>query len=176
MTLPALFDRDLRFANEQRKRLDKYFYPKVARDGMFVALDRSPGSLYIQRNCHVDCIVASKKGGSVAIEEKIVRWKGRDYTAITVETHSNLERTRETVGDGWIYTSVADYLLYAFQRQDGKLRVNIFSLPKLRSWFVTCADSFHVVDTPNKFYTTRCALVDLSRIPDEIYTLRDGII
>ena len=143
-----------------------------------MALDRSPGSIYIQRNCHVDCIVASQRGGSVAIEEKIVRWPGRHYTAICIETHSNLERTRETAPDGWIYTSVADYLLYAFEQEDERsLRVSVFNLPKLRDWFITYPGVFPITDDrSNIYYTTRCSVVALKKIPDDIYTLKEKMV
>jgi hypothetical protein len=173
----GIFKTDLRFADEQRKRLDKYFYPPLAYEGRFVALDRSPGSIYIQRHCHVDCIVASKRGGSVAIEEKITRYKGREYSAITIETHSNLARNPSAdIGDGWITTSVADYLLYAFQCKDGRLRVNVFSLPELREWFIPMACSFQYTDTRNTHYVTRCRIVDLSAIPSGVFVIREKLV
>lgn len=168
----ADFRTDLAFTDERRALLDKHFYPAVSKDGRFVALGHSEGSLSIQRRCHVDCVVATQKG-SVTVEEKIVRWKGRAYTAITVETHSNLERTgAEPIGDGWIATSVADYLLYAFEQEDVALLVWLFVLPKLREWFTPRVAQYAIADTPNSRYTTRCRVVPLDAIPEECVRVR----
>jgi hypothetical protein len=162
----ADFRTDLAYAEAARLRLEANFYPQVCRDERFVALERSDGSIYIQRHCHVDCIVAVKSGGSATVEEKIVRWKGRQYSAIAVETHSNLERTgAEDIGDGWIATSVADFLLYAFQQEDESLLAWLFDLPKLREWFNGVFAMFPAVDTSNDRYTTRCRVVPLKDIP-----------
>jgi hypothetical protein len=160
------FRTDLAHADHARLRLETGFYPHVSRDGRFVGLDRSPGSLNIQRNCHVDCIVASKQGGSITVEEKLVRWPGYRYTAMTVETHSNLERTgAKDIGDGWIATSTADFLLYGFCQEDGRILVWLFDLPKLREWFVPVASNYRIADTPNTRYTTRCRVVPLADVP-----------
>jgi hypothetical protein len=172
----ADFRTDLAYAEAARLRLEANFYPQVCRDERFVALERSDGSIYIQRHCHVDCIVAAKSGGSATVEEKIVRWKGRQYSAIAVETHSNLERTgAEDIGDGWIATSVADFLLYAFQQEDGSLLVWLFHLPQLRTWFGGAYSKYTVADTKNDRYTTRCRVVPLEDIPPECIRLRGQV-
>jgi len=174
MSVASDFRTDLRHADAARQRLDENFYPYVSRDGKFVPVERSAGSIFIQKHCHVDCIAAAKRGGSVTIEEKIVRWKGRRYTAMTVETHSNLERTiDQEIGDGWIATCTADYLLYAFQQEDKSLLVWLFDLPKFRKWFNGVFQAYAISDTSNDFYTTRCRVVPLRNIPDECVKLRN---
>jgi len=174
LAVAADFRTDLAFADERRLRLEANFYAKYCRDNRFVSLERSDGSLYIQKHCHIDCVVASRAGGSLTVEEKIVRWKGRAYTAIVVETHSNLERTSdEPIGDGWIKTSVADCLLYAFEQEDGSLRVWLFDLPKLRGWFMQNFERFAVTDKRNDFYTTRCRVVPLDQIPSDCVRAQD---
>ncbi len=167
------FRTDLAFADKVRLQLEANFYPRFCRERRFVALERSDGSLYIQKHCHVDCVVANKSGGSATVEEKIVRWKGRVYDAVVIETHSNLEGSGvQAIGDGWIATSVADFLLYAFQQEDGSLLVWVFDLPNLRKWFVPLCDQFPVTDTSNGPYHTRCRVVPLSRIPEACIKLR----
>lgn len=169
----AEFNTDLEYANTRRLRLDKYFYPQMSLEGRFVPLDRSPGSIYIQREIHVDCVVASHAGGSVTVEEKIVRWKGYHYTAITIETHSNLSRRADDeIGDGWIATSKADFLLYAFEQPNKSLKVWVFDLPKLRDWFTPRVNQYRITDTDNGFYTTRCRIVPLVDIPKHIIRVR----
>lgn len=170
----AIFKNDLNFANDGQKLLAECFYPKFARDEKFVPLVRSRGSIYIQRNCHIDCVMASKKGGSITVEEKIVRWPGRKYTAMTIETHSNLERTQDQkIGDGWIKTSTADYLLYAFQQENNDLLVWFFDMPELQRWFESNFLEYHISDTPNEFYTTRCRIVPVGDIPKSIICLSE---
>lgn len=174
----ANFYKDLAFADLSRLRLERYFYPNIARDGRFVGLERSNGSVYIQRHCHVDCIVASKNGGSVAFEEKIVRWPGKKYTAMVIETHSNYERTlEEKIGDGWIKTSVADFLLYAFEQADRRLLTWVFDLPKLREWFINSDhEKYPLSLTDNGYYSTACRVVPLSDIPADCVVIQDKLI
>lgn len=171
------FHNDLQYAERSRERLDRHFYPRMAADGRFVPLGRSDGSMYLQTEAHIDVIVASHSGGSVTVEEKLVRWPGYEYTALAVETHSNLERTGgQAVGDGWIATSRADYLLYAFEQPGGRLKVWVFDLPGLRQWFAPRVGAFPYSDTRNDFYTTRCRVVPLSSIPARLVRVRAKLV
>jgi len=171
------FYTDLAYADSRRKRLDALFYPAASKEGRFVPLERSEGSINVQRSMHVDCIVASPKGGSITVEEKIVRWPGYSYTSITIETHSNLEKTGGSdIGDGWIVTSSADYLLYAFDQPDDRLLVWVFDLPLLREWFLESYTQYRITDSNNRFYTTRCRIVALEDIPSSCVLLRDRLV
>lgn len=172
----AVFLDDLAWVERERMLLDEEFYPEYAHEGRFVPLARSSGSIYVQLRMHIDCIVASKKGGSVLVEEKLVRWprSGKPYEAIAVETHSNFERTKDRPWpDGWIYSSQADCLLYGFQQEDGSFEVWLFSLPGLRDWFIrTDRTVYSEAFTDNGPYSTRCLVVPLSDIPDDVIILR----
>jgi hypothetical protein len=98
---------------------------------------------------------------SVSVEEKIVR---RKYTAFAIETHSNLERGTR----GWIYTSTADQLLYAFGLPLG-LEVWLMPMADLREWFVPREQLYPASDTPNGqggqvLYHTRCRIVPIADV------------
>jgi len=172
----ADFKQDLAFAERARVLLNG-FYESVAKEGKFVPLERSPGSIWIQRNAHVDCILSSRRGGSVTIEEKIVRWPGYKYSAMTLETHSNLERTQEDdIGDGWMKTSTADILLCAFEGPEGGLTVWAFDLPMLREWFFANFENYPIADTSNRYYTTRCRVVPMAHVPAQAVLVREHCI
>jgi len=118
----------------------------------------------------------------VTFEEKIVRWPGYSYTAMTVETHSNLERCTkegidpEGIGDGWIATSVADFLLYGFEQPDDSIRIWVFDLPKLRVWFNNCYRRYRISNTDNRLYTTRCRIVPLRDIAAGCVRVSDRLV
>jgi hypothetical protein len=122
------FDSDKAWTEQARGSFERDLYPALAWEGRFVYLARSAGSEFLQRVAHIDAVVQTGPGVSITVEEKIVR---RKYAALAVETHSRVESGER---DGWIYTSTADTLIYAFGVQGG-LECWIMSLPALRQWF-----------------------------------------
>lgn len=161
-------------------RLDALFYPHMAAHGRFVRLEGSPGCLALQRTMKIDVVAAVNQTRSATVEEKIVHWPGYAYTAIAVETHSNLGRNgKSLLGDGWIGRSTADYLLYAFlQADEMTMLVWVFWFNKLREWVRPQLASFPLSDTDNYgqrgefLYTTRSRIVALNAIPQECVLIR----
>jgi len=109
-------------------------------DGPAVFLDRHQLALEIQQRYKFDTIIRSRRG-PIFIEEKIVRWKGYDYTAIAVETKSCTLPGRET--DGWIVTSRADYLLYCMLTMESDLHCHMWPMAKLRAFFLPRIEEFY---------------------------------
>lgn len=108
--------------------------------GRYVLLDKGRFATFIQRRTAADTIVQSRDGGVVAIEEKIVRWKGRAYTAFCLETESCTVEGHES--PGWMRYGEADYLLYCFQQLDRSLSCYLIEFQPLKAWFWTCEDAF----------------------------------
>lgn len=108
-------------------------------NGRFVLLDRGQITTFLQRE-GIDTILQARDGATVAIEEKIVRWKGVAYDAYALETESCTNPGYER--RGWMHHGQADYLLYAFEQADGSLNVDLIDFPKLRAWFLPLEDTF----------------------------------
>lgn len=116
--------------------------------------------------------------GENKIELKIVRWKGREYTAVTLETLSNVEMNRV----GWMEYSDADTLEYWFARPDGWLG-NSWHMQDLKKWFWqnNRFASFYEHLEPNKApngetYHTASRVVPLIAIPETIYIFRNRMV
>jgi hypothetical protein len=113
--------------------LAPHFYGKYSVGGRYVFIDKGALATQLQRDFAVDTIAQGKDGHAVCIEEKIVRWKGREYEAFSLETKSCTVPGHEKTG--WMEYGQADYLLYAFQRPDFDLNVWLINFPKLKDWF-----------------------------------------
>jgi hypothetical protein len=164
----ANFDVDLEFAEKARKLLERELYAKWGYEGRYVSIGMNTDcSRHLQKHVHIDAIVQTGPDKTVGIEEKIVRVpEGRKpYTAFTLETHSDLKRTPP---DGWMYTSAADLLLYAFGLPYG-LTVWTMPLNELRDWFYDKEDRYGITDTKNyrdgNEWVTRCRVVPIRDIP-----------
>jgi hypothetical protein len=173
----ANFDDDLAFTEKARVLLEEQLYRQWAYQGRFVSLSgESPGTMFLQRNAHIDVAIQVMQDDRVTcltIEEKIVRQR---HTALAIETHSDKRRDKS----GWIYTSTADVLLYAFGLAYGGLEVYTMSLPALRKWFLPVADTFPKANTPNNgadgLFYSECRIVQITKIPVLMrnYMLREG--
>jgi len=100
--------------------------------------------------------------GDTTFEFKLVRYPSR-IGAITIETHSNLERSGnpDGIGDGWINYSEADWLAWCFTD-----KAYLWRMPDLRVWFyLQDIDQWPAFDTPNRGYTTRVRKVPLKDVP-----------
>lgn len=112
---------------------------------------------------HGDTFLKVRGGGALTIEEKIVRWPGYEYTAITLETMSCTVPGRER--SGWMTTNKARWLLYARVEEDGiSARCDAIQFPQLRAWF---ADQDHErwrLWTSEQINKTECRIVPLDEI------------
>jgi len=158
----ADFQNDLRFTEQARSLIVRDLYPKLTKGRGFVSVNGSAGSLWLQKNAHIDAVLQVAPNRSVTVEEKIVRQK---YSAFTIETHSVLESGER---NGWIYASTADWLLYAFCVPGG-LECWFMALPSLREWFALHETRYRHCDTLNRFlngtmYHTRCRIVPIRDI------------
>ena len=120
------------------------FYEKYATDGRYVLVDKGRFADIIQQRLDVDTIMQSKDGAVVAIEEKIVRWPGYNYTALCLETESCTVKGHES--DGWMHFCEADYLLYCLQQQDGGLKCYLINFAELYKWFWPVEKSLNVFE------------------------------
>lgn len=154
------FTEDREFTQRARELLEEQLYPRLAYNGRFVAVDGSVGSRWIQSNAHIDCVVQTGPGVSITVEEKIVR---KVYTAFAIEVEGDAQRSVE-VGEpnGWIYTSTADVLVYAFTVPAG-LDAYYFRMAALRRWFFQNYTRYVQVERPNGFgdHVSRCILVPI---------------
>jgi hypothetical protein len=108
------------------------FYGSYAVDGRYVLIDKGRLAKQLQRQA-VDTILQGKDGNVVSIEEKIVRWVGRPYTAFALETISCTVPNREAMG--WMSYGEADYLLYCFVTGGGGLDCHLIAFQALQAWF-----------------------------------------
>lgn len=108
------------------------FYHRFSTDGRYVFMDKGRFATILQKRFAVDTIVQRDDGRAVCIEEKIVRWPGRAYTAYSLETESCTVPGHES--DGWMRYAEADWLLYAFMTPS-RLNVHLIEFPKLKEWF-----------------------------------------
>jgi hypothetical protein len=160
----ADFDLDLQFAEFARPLIERDLYASWAWEGRFVSIgSNSQGSMVLQKSAHIDAIIQTGPKTSITVEEKIVRQK---YTAFAIETHGDL---RVQPANGWIYSSTADKLVYAFGLPFG-LEVWVMSLPELRDWFAPRELTFPLSDIPNLYrggdeYVTRVRVVPIRAIP-----------
>lgn len=130
------FDADNAWQRGVRNRiLVPLFYRKHSADGRYVFLDKGRIADVLQRKHEVDTIIQSRDGGVVAVEEKIVRWKGKVYDKFFLETKSCTNVGHES--DGWMVYGSADYLFYCFSRdeRDSALDCYLVDFQKLKEWF-----------------------------------------
>lgn len=164
-----MYARDLAFTNTARKLITEQLYPRFAVSQ--VSIGGSLGSEWVQQNAHIDAILALKDGRSITVEEKIIR---RPWPSFALETWSSVERERP----GWIYTSKADWLLYAFIQPYG-MDAYLMEFDKLQGWFnrVQAAIHYHPHDTENKMkygdrFTSRCILVPIDELSRAIRVVK----
>lgn len=155
------FHRDDHWQREIRDRvLVPEFYQKRT-DGRFVLMDKGRLAGFMQKRMAVDTIAQRRSGEAVSVEEKIVRWKGRVYTAFCLETHSCTVKGRES--PGWMVYGDADYLLYCFQQDDGSLLCYLMDFQRLKEWFWPLEDRWPTTET-TQINRTRCRKVPIAEV------------
>lgn len=141
-----------------------HLYKQISMQGRFVCADKGRFAELLQRRSDVDTIV-EREDGLVAVEEKIVRWKGRVYTAVTLETDSCTLPGLES--PGWMHYCEADKLLWVMCQGDGTVIYHVFGLPELKAAFWGALEKYpdlfpvHIEPSRNR---TRSRVVDIEWI------------
>ena len=133
--------------------------------GRYVLMDKGRFATFVQRRAAVDTIVQSRDGGVVAIEEKIVRWPGRQYTAYCLETESCTVPGHES--PGWMRYGKADYLLYCFEQEHGGLACHLIPFQPLKEWFWPREETFRVFQMQER-NRTRGRIVPIADVQSAI--------
>lgn len=137
--------------------------------GRFVMMDKGRLATFLQRRMAVDTVVQAKDGGVVSIEEKIVRWRGRPYTAYALETESCTVPGHES--PGWMRYGEADFLLYCFQQADESLDCHLIDFPALRAWFAPRQDEFPLFQMQQR-NRTRGRVVPIRAVSEAVSVVR----
>jgi hypothetical protein len=129
------FEDDWFFGVKKYRALLEAFYRWYCYEQRYVFVDRSPCSNRLQREWKIDTLVQKDAQSSQSVEEKIVKWPKTDlaYTAFFLETYSCTNQGYES--PGWMSTSQADLLLYAFEIKDVGLVAYVLDFPRLQRWF-----------------------------------------
>ena len=159
------FVNDLKFAEKYRQRL-KEFYSIKAKDGRYVFINKESGTLGKDlQNKAVDTILQLTDDREIYIEEKIVRWKGKKYTAFTLETDSCTVPKREK--EGWMKYGEFDYLLYGFVQENDSIELYTIPFKKLKNWFWNNIEKFPITET-EQINKTRCRIVDIKKVEENV--------
>ncbi len=154
------------------------FYGPFSRDGRYVYIDKGRLATILQKRYAVDTVVQRKDGRATCVEEKIIRWPGYEYRAVTLETKSCTVSGHES--DGWMVYGKADWLNYVMCQENGHLLLHIMDFPLLQAKFWDNVDQFRetVSEQHNR---TACRIVPLQWIydnvpvyPRHIYATPDG--
>ena len=164
--MKADFHRDDEWQKGKRDRYLAPFYCKYSMAGRFVFVDKSKCSTLIQKRLAVDTLLQCRDGGSVCIEEKIVRWKGQALEKFFLETESNTNAGHEKTG--WMRYGEADYLLYCFELPNDDLDCYLIPFPALKTWFWSHEKEFHRHTMPHTINKTAGRLVPVTDVAEAV--------
>ena len=141
------------------------FYGPFSCDGRYVYIDKGRLATILQKRYAVDTIVQREDGRATCVEEKIVRWPGYEYRAVTLETKSCIVPGHES--DGWMVYGKADWLNYVMCQENGNLLCHVMDFPLLQAKFWDNIDQFRetVSEQHNR---TSCRVVPLQWIYDNV--------
>jgi hypothetical protein len=159
------FERDDAFTKRKRDELLVPYYRRRFLGGGFVLLDEGRTSKVLQQR-GVDTIAWARSGHPIAIEEKIVRWKGRKYESICLETESCTRPGH--ISRGWAWYSMADRLLYCMEDEEGDLDCVDIDFPALHGWFWPREKDFALHVMPHTINMTANRLVPIDLILDAV--------
>ena len=158
------FEVDLQHSESQRNKL-RDFYSIKAHEGRYIFINKDKLiSKWLQDNA-VDTIMQISNRDEVYIEEKIVRWKGKKYEAMTLEVMSCTVPGREK--DGWMKYAKADILAYGFEQEDGSVELYIMNLFKLKDWFWKNVKNY-ATTTTEQINRTVCKVVPIKDIQENV--------
>jgi hypothetical protein len=158
------------WTKQKRDRYLKAFYGGRAVEGRYVFIDKSRCSSLIQQRFEVDTIFQVEDGKSICVEEKIVRWKGKNLYRFFLETESCTNEGHES--PGWMHYGEADFLLYAFELKDGSLDVYTMNFQKLKTWFWSVDHSNYHSITMEEDNRTKGLLVPIVDVVEAVPTKR----
>ena len=147
-----------------------HFYGPRATEGRYVFMDKGRFASLLQKRYAVDTI-AQKGEDTIAIEEKIVRWKGKHLQRFCLETRSCTLPGLES--DGWMVYGRADYLLYCFEQPDGSLDCHLIDFTQLRAWFEKNQERYQIHTMPSQ-NRTESRLVDIKDVYANVQAWRIG--
>lgn len=148
--------------NWQRQMRDEFLVPFYRETFHGYVLLDSGRFAKSQQDRDVDTLAWHSDGEVIAIEEKIVRYPGRKYTAICLETESCTVPGH--IARGWMYYSGADVLLYCMQTGGGGLDCLSIDFPKLHDWFWRNAGDFHIHVMPDTINKTASRIVPIDAV------------
>jgi hypothetical protein len=141
------------------------FYGPFSLDGRYVFIDKGRLATILQKRFAVDTILQRTNGAATCIEEKIVRWPGKEYTAIVLETKSCTVLDHES--DGWMVYGQADWLNYVMCQKNGNLLCHIIDFALLQAKFWEVFSQFP--ETVSKQHNrTACRVVPLQWVRDNV--------
>jgi hypothetical protein len=133
--------------------------------GAHICLDSGRLSTFLQNVYAIDTVLLHKDQGVIGVEEKIVRWPGQPYSALTLETMSCSVPGYES--DGWMRYGKADWLLYGCCQEDGRILCYKTDFLKLQDKFWPAEDSFPLTRSQQKNRTI-CRVVDIAWVRREV--------
>jgi len=160
------FERCDKFQREKRDEYLAGFYGEHSAAGRYVFLEKSRCSLLAQKRLAVDTVLQKKNGGSVCIEEKIVREK---FPNFFLETKSCTVPGYESAG--WMVYGQADYLFYCFYRPDSEIRFlecYLIDFADLQNWFWPTREKYKVHTMPDTINKTEGRLVPISDVREHV--------
>jgi hypothetical protein len=137
------------------------FYGPFSREGRYVYIDKGRLALTLQKQFAFDTVMQRHNGDAACIEEKIVRWPGYAYSAISLETRSCTIPGYES--DGWMVYGKADLLHWVMCQENGNVLSLVIDFPKLQEAFWPAVKSFKETRTQQS-NRTACRLVPLTWI------------
>jgi hypothetical protein len=142
-------------------------YGPFTMEGRYVYIDKGNLATVLQKRFAVDTVLQGRGGECWFAEEKIVRFPGYEYDAITLETKSCTVAGHES--DGWMVYGQADWLVYAMCQGDGNVKCYIINFPRLKEKFWAAIDSENWHETISKQHNrTACRVVPLSWIEKNV--------
>lgn len=153
---------------EQRDRYLRHFYQQYSLDGRYVFVDKSQCSTLLQKQLAIDTICQSRSGASFCVEEKIDSGINRKNFALETDSCTVPGRERK----GWMHYAQADFLLYAFQMEQGGLNVYFMSLPALRAWFWRVYERYRYYVMPDTLNHSGIRLVPIFDVERNITVRR----
>jgi hypothetical protein len=155
---------------ERDGKLVPAIYRTYAFEGRYILVDKGRFATLLQRRYAVDTLAQGSGGHIVAIEEKIVRWPGRIYTAFTLETKSCTKPGHES--NGWMIYGQADQLLYCFNQSNGDLDCYYIDFQILKSWFWTIESHLPIFIMHNTINRTAGRVVPIQMVVANVPTDR----
>jgi len=157
----SIFTKDNTWQLGKRDALLQPFYAEKAKNGRFVFADKGNLAEILQKEMAVDTIMQGEGNRVIAIEEKIVRWPGYEYTAYTLELMSCTNPGYEK--KGWMHYAKCNILLYCFEQEDGSIMAHAIPFRPLQEWFLSHCQVYTSTVT-TQINHTECKIVPIADV------------